>query len=683
MPVIAMVKHILLLFTLLLAVCNTAFAVDNLDAKPDNHNDELLDMSLEGLLEIPVVVTASRHKYNINKSSVPVSIITAEDIHYSGLTSIADILRYAPGMDVLPNRRGFSIAAVRGFHDNLSERTLVLINGRPVNNPYSGAADFFRFPIGTEDIERIEILRGPGGAAWGANAFTGVINIITKEPLYVPEVTYTLNFNEHTDTYHNLQYNFGNDKVRNRFSLKYHDMVSSLEAGYGEMMFRDPGLYTLLNPDDYDDKDFFRQYAFNYESIYNIAPDTKLDLGLSYSNLDAGILEFIGVTSDVDFNSKTFFSYAKLNKTIDSETSAYIQFRYDFFKMINLSAASYKAHDFDIEAQYSFTHNDNHQTQVGSNVHLLNMQLDFEGETQTKFQEEQFNQYQIGLFGIDRWEINNDWTVETQLRGDYFTENENELGLRLTALRFLDDDQTRALRFSAGRSYRTPMIFLRGSSQGAIPLAPGLYFTNLVQAKELRNENILFFEAGYQQSVIKNTMLNINAYYQQMDDMIGLQTLPDPLGLGRRFTQFFNQGPFGAYGAEADLEHRFKNSKLTLWYAYNDIQNKFSNQDFRSYAPSKNKAGLTWRYFLNDLWTFNTNYQYSDMTMSFSDIPNIRPNHRLDLTLSRKFNNNKGEFMIGVQDIINYDNNAHLGFGQFTANTTPGRTIFARLQLKF
>ncbi len=671
-----------------LLMADTASA-DNVSAviasgsETDSGSGDYLDLSLEELVEMPVVVTASRAAYQINKSTIPISIITAEDIHYSGLTSISDILRFAPGMDVLPNRRGFTVSAVRGFHDNLSERTLVLIDGRPMNNPYYGGSDYFRFPISTQDIERIEILRGPGGAAWGANAFTGVVNIITRKPQKSPEVISTTTITEFNDIYNSLQYSFGNDTIRNRFSLNYNDIVSSAEAGYGDVIFRNESLGLVLNRSDYYDKDFFRQSAFNYGSNVTLTEDNILDYGVGYSDVETGSIEFLGIPSVKDFYARTLISHVKLEHKFDEETSAYIQCRYDRYEMFNMSAANYKSDEFGLDGQYSFVPFDDHESQFGADLHFSDMKMNFVGDTQTKFDNDHNYQYQAGAFVIDRWKYDDYWTFEGQFRGDYFSENKNELGSRLTALRFLDEGQSRALRFSAGRSYRTPMIFLRGSSQAAIYLAPNLYYTNLSEADDLKNEKIVFFEAGYQQTVIDNTVFNINSYYQQMDDMIGLRLLDDPLGLGRRFTQFYNQGKIGAYGVECDLERRFKYARLSVWFAYNDIQNRYPEQDFRSYSPSKYKTGLSWRYFINDYWVVNSNYQYAGQAISYSDIPDIEPNHRLDISISRKFNNNKGEFMIGVSDIINSDNNAHLGFGQFTANTTPGRMFFARLQLKF
>ena len=129
-------------------------------------NDGYFRMSLEELMEIEIV-SASRKKQRLTDAAVPVSIITAEDIHYSGLTNLYEILQFAPSIDALQVDRSRYALGVRGLHDTWSDRTLTLINGRAADNPIFGGSEFLRQPLLLEDIKQIEILRGPSGAAWG------------------------------------------------------------------------------------------------------------------------------------------------------------------------------------------------------------------------------------------------------------------------------------------------------------------------------------------------------------------------------------------------------------------------------------------------------------------------------------------------------------------------------------
>jgi iron complex outermembrane receptor protein len=127
------------------------------------------------------VMSVSKSDERLIDSPAAVYVLTNEDIHRSGATSIPEALRMVPGVNVARiNTSGWAIS-VRGFNGALTNKLLVLIDGREVYDPlFSGVYwDVQDTPL--EDIERIEVIRGPGAALWGANAVNGVINIITKE----------------------------------------------------------------------------------------------------------------------------------------------------------------------------------------------------------------------------------------------------------------------------------------------------------------------------------------------------------------------------------------------------------------------------------------------------------------------------------------------------------------------
>ncbi|QKT03348.1 TonB-dependent receptor [Ectothiorhodospiraceae bacterium 2226] len=140
----------------------------------------LLDLSIEQLAEVQVT-TASRRAEPLATSAAAAIVLTAEDIRRSGATSIPELLRDIPGLHVArigSNR--WSISA-RGFAGEYSNKLLVLIDGRSVYTPVHGGVNWSAQDTLLEDIERIEVIRGPGATQWGANAVNGVINIITKD----------------------------------------------------------------------------------------------------------------------------------------------------------------------------------------------------------------------------------------------------------------------------------------------------------------------------------------------------------------------------------------------------------------------------------------------------------------------------------------------------------------------
>ena len=142
--------------------------------------DDLLRLDLEQLAQIRVT-SVSRHEESLFESAASVHVITGEDIRMSGATSIPEALRLAPGVEVTRSgARSWSIS-IRGFNSSpLSNKLLVLIDGRSVYSPLYAGVFWDVQDLLLEDIERIEVVSGPGGTLWGANAVNGVINIITR-----------------------------------------------------------------------------------------------------------------------------------------------------------------------------------------------------------------------------------------------------------------------------------------------------------------------------------------------------------------------------------------------------------------------------------------------------------------------------------------------------------------------
>jgi iron complex outermembrane receptor protein len=142
-------------------------------------SSDLANLSLEQLMDVEVT-SVSKKPQRIADVAAAIYVISQEDIRRSGMTSIAELLRTVPGLDVAQTDSQRWAVGSRGFNDIYSGKLLVLVDGRSVYAPtFSGVLwDTQDLPL--QDIERIEVIRGPGGTIWGANAVNGVINIITK-----------------------------------------------------------------------------------------------------------------------------------------------------------------------------------------------------------------------------------------------------------------------------------------------------------------------------------------------------------------------------------------------------------------------------------------------------------------------------------------------------------------------
>jgi iron complex outermembrane receptor protein len=135
-----------------------------------------------------VVVTASRVGQEPLDSPSTVTVLTAEDIRLSGVVTVPDLLRRVAGVEVMSPAAGHSDLAIRGFQRKINNKVLILVDGRSTYLDFLGTTFWGAIPIQLEEIERIEVIRGPGSAVYGANAVTGVINIITRTPGEGPQV---------------------------------------------------------------------------------------------------------------------------------------------------------------------------------------------------------------------------------------------------------------------------------------------------------------------------------------------------------------------------------------------------------------------------------------------------------------------------------------------------------------
>lgn len=162
-----------------MASLGQALAAQTGPATPPAPAATLADLDLEDLLAVEVTSVA-RTPQRRTKAPAAVTVVTGDDIRRSGFTSIPEALRLVPGLYVariMGNR--WSISA-RGFGDEFTNKLLVLIDGRAVYTPTFGGVYWDAQDTLLADVDRIEVIRGPGGVMWGANAVNGVINVITK-----------------------------------------------------------------------------------------------------------------------------------------------------------------------------------------------------------------------------------------------------------------------------------------------------------------------------------------------------------------------------------------------------------------------------------------------------------------------------------------------------------------------
>lgn len=128
------------------------------------------------------VVAAARRSQSSLEAPNATTVITGDEIRASGLTTLPEVLRRVPGAEVMSMGYSSSNLSIRGFNQRINNKVLVLVDGRPEYQDFLGVTLWPVLPVGLEEIERIEVIRGPAGALYGANAMLGVVNIITRAP---------------------------------------------------------------------------------------------------------------------------------------------------------------------------------------------------------------------------------------------------------------------------------------------------------------------------------------------------------------------------------------------------------------------------------------------------------------------------------------------------------------------
>ncbi|HET8644484.1 MAG TPA: Plug domain-containing protein, partial [Vicinamibacteria bacterium] len=150
-------------------------------ARADEEEErDLTRLSVEQLAAIEVVTVSRRPEARVHAAGA-VHVVTAEDVRRSGATTLPDALRLAPGLQASVIDANEWALAVRGFASRLSRSVLVLMDGRSLWTPLFAGVFWDAQDAMLEDLDRMEVVRGPGGALFGANALNGVVNIISKD----------------------------------------------------------------------------------------------------------------------------------------------------------------------------------------------------------------------------------------------------------------------------------------------------------------------------------------------------------------------------------------------------------------------------------------------------------------------------------------------------------------------
>lgn len=622
--------------------------------------------------DMTLVVSASRQKQPEHLLSAPVSVLTADDLHYGGHSSIPEALRYAPGVDVIRMDRNRYGIGIHGLEGMFSDRMMTLVDGMPADSPAFGGPGFSSIPVMIEDIERIEIVRGSGGGAWGANALSGVINIITKDPETVPGLFVTSSVSA-----------FGDSSSQVRFADASQKWSWLLSAGYDDMKSSSDVLDLSADEGGTDSQ---RRALARGEFVYTTESELELTFGAGLTGTEQGAFVTSSISVAGDNTLNTANSYVKAAKVFSADTEGYIRWvgRYQDMDRPSYGSARYRVQENDVEAQVNMTGFTSHSIALGGNYRtttITSRPLEADVFTLT---DGTVRENWLGIFGSDRYQYSKQLLFEAQLRGDSFSEGETDWSGRLSSIYGIDLLMDHVLRFSMAKSYRQPIGFVRNASFFSDPQATS-FPMQLSIDPDVQSEQAWSLESGYSWNISKDIRFKSDLYYMWYADLIGFRGEADSTAAGQPLYSLFvdNTGDAEGYGVELELDYESGPLLWTLWYAFNNFETEYAHQSIRAFLPAENKLGMNLRWIIDENWVFNGQYAYSDSVEDDIRDFSIESSNRLDLTLSRRFLDKHGELMLGVMDLFTEEYDPFLCLGQTGGHPIPGRTIFCRLQYTF
>lgn len=341
------------LFSCVVLCCIAIHAV----ASPAFGDNPFLKFTIEELMDVRVVnvSSVSRNKQKLNEVASAIFVITQDDIRRSGVTSIPEALRMAPGVQVGRISTDKWAVSIRGFNGFSSSKVQVLVDGRSDYSPLFAGTLWAQQDTLMEDIERIEVIRGPAASVWGTNAVNGVINIITKSASNTQGTFLTAGggsfergfmsarhggkFNEKTP-FRIFAKGFSRDSTRSLSGADNHEQWHSARAGFRVDHNRGSDQFTLQG-----------------ELFYNALGQT----------IDKNTLDLPTITGEAQRNNqKGGYLRFRWDRTFSDKSSLWLQAAYDRNHYQLLPISKYEAESVDVDFQHNFPLLDKHNFTWGA-----------------------------------------------------------------------------------------------------------------------------------------------------------------------------------------------------------------------------------------------------------------------------------------------------------------------------
>jgi iron complex outermembrane receptor protein len=460
---------------------------------------DLTQFSLEDLMNIRVT-SVSRKEQSHSRTGAAIYVITQEEIRRSGMTNIPDLLRLVPGVNVARITASTWAVSIRGFNERYSTRVLVLIDGRSVYSQEFGGVHWDQQTVPVEEIERIEVIRGPGGTMWGANAANGVINIITRKAADTAGGMLSAGTGSQDSAQGYARYSGSiGESLKYRVYGRYFNVENS-GLGGGHAVDGWHGSQAGFRADwDLAARDSLTVLgdAFRSEGGQNIT--TVL------SRQGFGMINFNDRTSTATHSIMSRWTHSFANGSQSTLQAFYSDAE-------RLDQGRDDLHTADVDFQYRFRAGSRHDLVAGFGYR--HTWLDYEGFYNYRYDQEMLESNLLSMFLQDEIRLAGDWslTLGAKLEHNSFTQFEYEPGAQLV----WSPDGRQALWFSAARAIRQPSWFYSNSilDAAAFPLENGgVGVVRLLGNPASQAEPLLDFGAGYRKQLTSNLTIDVAAFH--------------------------------------------------------------------------------------------------------------------------------------------------------------------------
>lgn len=505
-----------------LSSINRCLLVSALNLVPLAHANEdplATDLSVEDLLNVEVTSVAKKTQ-SLNDAAAAVYVISNEDIKRSGATNLPDALRLAPGLDVARINSSQWAVSSRGFNGRFSNKMLVLIDGRNLYTRSFAGVYWENQDVMLEDVDRIEIIRGPGAALWGANAVNGVINVVTRHSSKSQGGLLTGGGGNQEGGFGSLRYGFklGEDTTARAYIKGFDRNQNTLQAGGkgGDAWDKVQGGFRVdsqLSMQDTLTVQGDVYHATIGESGYYTQPNAPYLFTVNTENANFGgniLGRFQHTYSPTSDYSLQFYYDGYSHKQAlyeDSRHTLDLQFQHRF--------ALFDWHEIIWGASYNFGHDHIVNTRYHNGLPILGTVPSVNDQVGAGFIQDE-----MSLIDNELW-----LTIGSRLEHNDYSGFE---GQPFAKVMWAPHNNH---RFWAGvsRAVRTPSRVEHGFSFPLVaipPLTPpqNSPFPTQVQLlpnPEFKSERVIAYEAGYRTSFFKSVSLDVAGFYNNYNSLRG------------------------------------------------------------------------------------------------------------------------------------------------------------------